>query len=369
MHSKLGICRTLLAVGVAVSLVIPLWAQESENIIIANGIVARIRTADPYGSLKERAAAIHKAIAEVMSTQDTQNPQVAVKQVDGIWCVFVGPVKIIGLQPAEVEANNLEARSLAAIWAGNIKERLPLTTPVSRMPAGATLPPLALPAGRPSEPAPPEPAEPRPMSRSASLLLIVDAFNVIRSLPEDDYLVKRENVAGNLLKNLRPFMALPVPPETQPLTPAIPLPITGGPTVGPPVPPPSPIEVLAPLEAPIEPFALPPAEAPVEAPAPTIPEFIPVPGIGLTAGIPAGHEDDPAYAKVPQKQRVRAKFKLAADPYSQLTAEDPESAKAVGELLKAARTAFTAEDFDVCERHLDNALRMLGAVPLQPVAE
>lgn len=367
MLSRTRSCRTILVVAAAIGIVVPLMAQQSENVNIANGVVARIRTPGPYANLKERAAAIDKAIAEIISTQDTQNPQVSLKEVDGVWHVFVGPVKVIGVYPAEAEANGIGARQLAAMWANNIRERLPLTTPVSRMPAGATLPREF------TTTSPPEPTEttlaeteeetPAPVTeetaipeppRSAPLLLIVDAFNVVRFLSEEDYLLKREEVAVNLMKNLRPFMALPEVAEAPtPTAPELPAPLTGRPTVGPPTLGPAPTEA--------------PAEVPVEVTA----EFIPVPGISATEGVPAGHEDDPAYAKVPQKHRIRAKFKYAAKPYQQLAAEDTQSAQAIGELLKAARTALTAGNFDDCERYLDHALRLLGAVPLpeQPLEE
>jgi len=355
-----------------------LEATSAEDICIAGGIVARIRTASPYTSLKKRAAAIDQRIAEVISTQDTQNPQVSVQEVDGVWHVFAGPVKVIGVQPPEAEANGIAARQLAAIWANNIKERLPLATPVSRMPAeaaGAQLSTAPSPPAEPEEaaPAPPAEAQPAPsvgeaapveveeIPRSAALLLIVDAFNVIRNLSEEDYLDKREEVASNLIKNIRPFVALPEPEEA-PKVPQVPAPITSRPQVGPPVFP-RPVEVE---EAPA------PAEG--EAPALSLeaaPTYIPVPGITATTGIPEGHEDDPAYTKVPQKHRIKAKFQYTRVPYQQLATEDPQTAQAVGELLRAARMAFAAGNFHDCETYLDHALTLLGAVPLpkEPLSE
>ncbi len=348
-----------------------LEATSAEDISIAGGIVARIRTAGPYTSLKERAAAIDQAIAEVISTQDTQNPQVSLQEVDGVWHVFTGPVKVIGVQPQEAAANGLTGRQLAAIWANNIKKRLPLATPVSRMPAEATGARLATVPAAPAEPeeappAPPVEAQPAPsvaeaapveveeIPRSAALLLTVDAFNIIRNLSEDDYLDKREEVASNLIKNIRPFVALPELAEA-PEVPQVPAPITSRPQVGPPV-----------FPRPVEVEEV-PALAEEEAPAPSLeaaPTYIPVPGITATTGIPEGHEDDPSYIKVPQKHRIKAKFQYTRVPYQQLATEDPQTAQAVGKLLQAARMAFAAGNFHDCETYLDHALTMLGIVPL-----
>ena len=331
--------RTIVFVAVTAAFVFgllaPLAAQETDDVYIANGVVARIRTAGTYSTIYERSAAIDKAIAEVISTQDTQHPQVRVAMKEGRWSVYCGDVRIISVYPQEAEANGVAAKTLAQMWAKNIKTRLPLTTPKSKMPPGAVLPPVTVNPPRPARAEAPAGTE-TTMSRSAALLLTIDAFNVVRALAEDDYLGKREEIARNLLKNLQPFMGLPgtvvEPPAVTP-----PVATTDRATVGPPAlpvpPPPAPTESVE---------AAPPAES-VD-----------------TTGIPPGHEDDPAYAKVPQKHRIKAKFALAQDPYLNLAARDPEAAKPIGEILKAARAARTAERFDECESYLDHALALLG---------
>ncbi len=329
--------RTIVFVAVTAAfgfgLLAPVAAQETDVIYIANGVVARIRTAGTYGTLYERSAAIDKAIAEVISTQDTQHPHVRVAMKDGRWSVYCGDVRIISVYPQEAKANGVAAKTLAQMWAKNIKTRLPLTTPKSKMPPGAVLPPVTVNPPRPARAEAPAGTE-TTMSRSAALLLTIDAFNVVRALAEDDYLGKREEIARNLLTNLQPFMRLPgaviEPPAVTPPPPA-----TDRETVGPPAPPP-------------------PGEAPT-------PEEVYAPAEAVdTTGIPPGHENDPAYAKVPQKHRIKAKFELVRDPYLRLAASDPQAARPIGEILKAARGARTAGRFDECETYLDHVLGLLG---------
>ena len=79
-----------------------------------------------------------------------------------------------------------------------------------------------------------------------------------------------------------------------------------------------------------------------------------------TIAIPPSQEGDPAYAKVPQKNRIKAKFALIQDPYLALVASDPEAAASISGLLKAARAGRAAEKFDACESYLDHAIRLLG---------
>jgi len=330
--------RTTLLVAVTIGLIFglvgPVFAQESDAIYIANGVVARIRTPGPYENLYQRSAAIDQAIAEVISTQDTQNPQVRVAMKDGKWSVYSGPVRIISVYPEEATANGISAKALAQIWAKNIKTRLPLTTPKSKMPPGAVLPEVevySLPPEATTETAAGQADASSNMSRSAALLLTIDAFNVVRALSEEDYLSRREEIAHNLLKNLRPFMGVEGAVTEAPAVPVAPAePITGREEVGPPAP------------------------APVQETEPAAPEV----SVETTA-IPPSQEGDPAYAKVPQKNRIKTKFALIQDPYLAAVASDPQAAAPIGELLKAARAARAAEKFDECESYLDHAIRLL----------
>ncbi len=330
--------RTTLLVAVTIGLIFglvgPVFAQESDAIYIANGVVARVRTPGPYESIYQRTAVIGQAIAEVMSTQDTQNPQVRVAMKDGKWSVYSGPVRIISVYPEEAEANGISAKALAQMWAKNIKTRLPLSTPKSKMPPGAVLPEVEI-YSLPPRPAATTEAETGPspvgsnMSRSAALLLTIDAFNVTRALSEEDYLSRREQIAHSLLKNLRPFMGVEGAAIEVPTIPAEPL--TGREEVGPPAPP------------------------PVQAPEPAAPEVS-----VETIAIPPSQEGDPAYAKVPQKNRIKTKFARIQDRYLALVTSDSEAAASISGLLKAARAARAAEKFDECESYLDHVIRLLG---------
>ena len=347
--------RTALLSAVMVVMVLGLvgsvFAQETDTIYIANGVVARIRTPGPYESIYQRSAAIDQAIAEVISTQDTQNPQVRVAMKDGKWSVYSGPVRIISVYPEEAKANGISAKALAQIWAKNIKTRLPLTTPKSKLPPGAVLPEVEVHPLPPSSAAAPE-AQPGEavasgsMSRSAALLLTIDAFNVARALSEEDYLARRDEIARNLLKNLRPFMG-GAAPVVEP-TPAPVEPVTGREEVGPPAP--APVQESEPA-APVEEM-----EGEAEEPGEAV-----LPEVSVeTIAIPPSQEGDPAYAKVPQKNRIKTKFALIQAPYLLLVASDPEAAASVSGLLKAARAARAAEKFDECESYLDHVIQLLG---------
>lgn len=191
------------------------------------------------------------------------------------------------------------------------------------------------PAGAPADPT-------KAVVPQDALLLVLDSFSIVRMLDEDAYVARREEVARNLLTNLIPFLvdasaagAAPKPAGWQPNPEVGPIP--AGPT------PPAP------------PAPTPPKPAQVTPPQPAKP----VVG-GPSAAVPAGHENDPAYSRVPQKARIRAKFQAAQAPFRALRAEDPVKADMVEELLSAARAALAKEEFDTAESYVDHALHLLG---------
>ena len=161
-----------------------------------------------------------------------------------------------------------------------------------------------------------------------AVLLVIDAFNIVRSLKPEEYAAQRDQVARNLIKNIAPFIT-PVPPKIT----AVPV---GKPKPKPKVvikPKPKPKLVVKPTVKPLV--------KPVVKPKPTT---------------PAVAEE----SKVPQKQRIARKFKAAEAPYKALQTSDPDQAAKVGELLRAARGAMATKQFDTAESEVDAALKLLG---------
>lgn len=190
---------------------------------------------------------------------------------------------------------------------------------------------------------PPQPAQPQATSElpQDALLLVIDAFNVVRMLEDEEYSVKRDELAKNLLRNLIPFVRGAAPHAT---------------SVGPVPATPKPAQASTQPRATVHKPQGPPARPPAEAAKPKPPQQ-PVAKPPQTAA-PAGPPS--AYAKVPQKQRIGRKFAAAREPFQKLQSENPEKAGMVAELLRAARTAFSKQNFDAAERYLDHALEMMG---------
>jgi hypothetical protein len=344
------ILSTVVAVVVLWSLVLPLWAQESHDISLGGGLVARIRDKGTYPSLADRVRYIEQQLTEIISHKDTQKPVVNVKQVNGRWTIFAWDVALLSVFPAEAKANNLSEQQLAAIWARNLKERLPLATPCSKLPPeqlGYGKTPAAQPAAAaqpavtPAQPATATPAQPAAApvsaarlvagtvpasgSESGALLLIVDALRTGRELPEQEWVEQKEALARNLYANLSYYLTGQGTPPTA--TPARPL---------------TPVTVTQPA---------------VPAATPATPAARPV---AVPATPPTSGSADPSMAKVPQKNRIRAKFAAAQQPFQQLQAADPEAAQAVADMLAASRQAFAWGKFDESEQQADAALQALG---------
>ena len=174
------------------------------------------------------------------------------------------------------------------------------------------------------------------VSRDA-LLLVIDAFNVVRMLEDDEFMAKRDEIARNLLRNLIPFLC------PQQKTPGGNAAVAPGGTAGKAKVPPAPKPAATPKPKP--------------KPKPPVRQAKPKPA---SQAKPPAKGSASAYAKVPQKKRIKRKFEAAREPFEKLQKEDPQKAAVVAELLKAARAAFARQQFDTAESYLDHALDMMG---------
>jgi hypothetical protein len=345
------LCLPALFLGLLAA--VPALAADYEDIFLANTLVARLRDPGKFATLGERAAKVDSLLIEVLSSQDTMHPKVTVKEESGTWTVYSGSLRVLSVLPKDAAGSGMPAKALAQTWANNLKKLLPLATPPSRMGSAAPKPPAAappagtgpgaatVPAGtKPAGTAPaattPAPGAGAPLSRQAALVVLLDSLNQARALPDDQYLLKREDLANQVLNKLQAFLAgqpaLPPPVIAPPPTTETP---TTPPTTETPTTPPG-------SETPATPAAT--RETPSE----------PVPGLPQVTPLPAD------LAKLPVQQRVVKKFELAAGPYQALRNTNPPLYAQVGSLLAEARSAKAAFKWEEAEGFLDGALAMLG---------
>jgi len=343
-------CRAKLGLWIVVLLLLGIGlatAQEGANIVVAGEIVARVRGKGPYESIEHRAAAIDEVINDVIAAEDLENLEVSLKEMDGLWTVFVGDKRIMSVYPAEAEANQVTPQVLGSIWVKNLEAQLPTAKPVEVEEIAAPPAPAA------EEPAteavtnivavevvevPVSTTPPKLAAVQGAKLLIIDAFNTARQLDEDAYLTQRDGLAGNLLDNLVQVVS-GEERSVEIVEPEVGMPETEAAHMA------APFASPAPTAEEVEVTTTEPVES-----AEVISEK------ELYQGVPEG---DPNWAKVPQKRRIAKKFELAREPFYQLKKANPEAAPPVAELLSVARKEFTKQEFDACEQHLDYALTML----------
>lgn len=334
-------------------------AQAAETIYVGGQRVIVLRGPGTYASIEDRAAALNKALTEVISTQDTQNPRVEVDKIDGLWTVSVGGVRIVSASPAEAKANAVTEESVALTWGAFLKRALPKCTPPSKLGAGAassttTTPVTPAPTEDQTPPVAPvtpvaavptvEPVtvEGPPAGRAiaAPTLLVRDAFDTVRKLPEEEYAAQRDEIVQHLIADLTPFITGKVASSA------------GGPAVAAvtpgPAPRPTPVVGGTTTPGPTAPAAG------TGAPKPSI-----IPG-PAARNLPTAKAGDPNYAKVPQKNRIRQKLELARKPLSALMQEDPGTAQPIDALIAKSRAAFWQGEYDESEQLVDSALALLG---------
>ncbi|MGM0492548.1 MAG: hypothetical protein ACQER1_06375 [Armatimonadota bacterium] len=407
-------------------------AQEAADIMIGDEIVARVREAGSYESVEHRAAAIDEKINEVLAaTDDPGTLGVSLEQVDGLWTIMIDDMEIMGVYPAEAEANAMSPEMLGASWVRRFKDALPGATgapvteigetdeaaepeegaqpeeetepvepltiadePVISSPttgdesAGDTETPTEAAetpteaAETPTEAAPateaevteaedvvqileiPEETVDEPeeiVAGQGARLLMLEAFNKARELPEDDYLVRREAMANELFDNLVQVMtggrvtgriedngtAPPAVEEGLETPPTMVEEVETTPTEE------EPTIDTGPVAVETEPTTTGPATV---GEVPSF-EMSSEARAKINAQIP---EDDPSYANVAQKVAIKAKFRAASEAYREVAGSDPAVAAQAREVLTAARRANTDGDFDSAERYLDTGLGLLG---------
>lgn len=381
----------VVATGVAV-------AQDGANIVVAEEIVARVREAGSYQSIQARADAIHQAINTAMVGQNPATVEVSLRQVNDQWTVFVAGQSVMSVLPAEAEANGMAPHVLASIWVEKLKKALanfrpatsttsvastvtdlgnpletepttsapPSTTTATTPTTSSTTEVLEIPVAditpvtTPATPTAPTTTTTTATTSVASAqgarLLIIDAFNKVRGMSEDEYVRARQARAGELLDDLVSVMSGGA--QSLPEEPMVGETDTGVSTVS-----------VTPTTPGVEEIPLGPTgttttvgTAGTATPPVTTGGGSTITGSAtsqaeLREGIP---QDDPSYSRVPQKRRIGKKFEAAAQPYLRLKASDPASAVQISELLKLARRENAAGNFDLAEEYLDGALRMLG---------
>ncbi len=107
-------------------------AQDYANITLAGEVVARVRTAGPYGSLYGRQAKIDQRIVEALSSeldnifdQEADGPDLDVNQVDGRWTLSIGNVMLIQAWPEDAAPYGVSTRELVYQWRENFRRQLP----------------------------------------------------------------------------------------------------------------------------------------------------------------------------------------------------------------------------------------------------
>lgn len=368
---------TLLVSILALTMALPLLAQETADIAVGGGLVARLRDPGSFATVRERAANVDQKLNNVISNKDTQHPFVVAKLNGKLWTVYAWDIAVVSVMPAEAKANGMTEKALAERWAKSLETLLPKATPCSKLPPSmlgygkpgavavkptAAQPPVKVSSSKPvampsAKPVVARPtvvvAQARPVStitgnESGAMLLIVDAFRTSRDLNDQDWAAQKEALAKNLYNDLSYYLTgkgatlptaavAPVKPAAKPV-----------------------VVVTKPASKPVvvvtKPVAKPAATAkPAAKPVAAVskPAAKPV----VTAVTPAV---DPSMVKVPQKNRIRAKFAAVKAPYDKLAATDPEAAGQVSALLAASRSAFAYGKFDEAEKQVDAALATLG---------
>ena len=351
------------------------FAQQGEAIVVAGKIVARVRDKGPYESVAQRAAAVHKQIAECISKKEVGEPRMALKQENGLWTIHCATTRLISVYPSEAKANGLAERELAAIWLRNFERELPNAEPVvdrvKRLGDAAWEKPLPKPAPGGSTPPTTSMTEvsaattagsgpttpggtmgPAPTGRSTAVLAVLDAFSMVRALSDPEFDRARDELAENLITRLVPYISSATRVGVAP-------PTIGGAGTSAATPGRAPI-LVQPAQAPpmpVEPVGVAPLPVGpgVTTPTPVTPTPV-TPTVKPVTPTPAGA----AESRVPQKERIRRKWRALEQPLRTMQELGDPRADKLNDLLSIVRRDFYAGEFDSAEAAVDAALELAG---------
>ncbi len=135
---KLRIAAIVAALVVAAGTAV---AQDYANIVIANKIVARIRTGGSYGSIYARQAKIDQRVVDALSdeldnifSQDHDGPAITVYRSGGLWALAIGDVMLIRAYPEDAAPLGISTKELAYQWKENFRQQFPRAVAPSKVP-------------------------------------------------------------------------------------------------------------------------------------------------------------------------------------------------------------------------------------------
>ncbi|MEN6302817.1 MAG: hypothetical protein ABFD96_08850 [Armatimonadia bacterium] len=391
------IIGTVVVMVLLLGIVLPAVAQTAD-ISLGGALVARLRDPGSFKTVDERAASVDKVLIEVISKEDTQHPQVMLRQKGNLWTVYAWDRPVMAVYPAEAAANKMTEKQLGLQWANKLRAQLPKATPCSKLPpeqlgygkpvkvAATATTPVAVKPATAAPPAKPVAATAKPVAavvkpaaavvkpaaatvrptstmtggESGAMLLIVDAMRTAREMNDQDWTAQKEAMARGLYGDLSYYLTgkgeAPKLPATTVVKPVTVKPAAAKPAVAKPA-------VAKPATKPVATVVKPAAAKPAATkPAATKPVATATkPATKPTAVIkPTAAAVDASMVKVPQKNRIRAKFAAVKGPFDKLKAADPQSTTAVAKMLTDSRQAFAYGNFDESERQVDAALAALG---------
>jgi hypothetical protein len=244
-------------------------AADYQEIVLANKVVARIKTGGDYGSVAARGAKVNQRLVEALSYEDCVNPKMTVAKANGRWTISLGKTMLLQVYPDDTAGTGLTEKALAGQWKAALAAQLPLAVSPIRLGGGVPdrepdpLPSEPLPAGVPPEDLPlvqqlvPLLDRARGMDEAqyglsqsqmeadilsmiwryrrgpecgplpaTSDLSVANLLKRVRAVTDERYRIERQMYAGTTIKRVRTQHS--IPPGTGPVTPpepAAPLPL------------------------------------------------------------------------------------------------------------------------------------------------
>jgi hypothetical protein len=135
--------------------VVPAFAGEYYDIILANRLIGRLRDPGESGSVSVRGSQVEKNIVEALSVEEVGDPNLWIDMEDDTPSIYIGKTFLVQILPGDVAGKDMKRKSLAKHWLAGFEQQFPRAEPVTKIGStGANAAAASGGAGRPTAPKP-----------------------------------------------------------------------------------------------------------------------------------------------------------------------------------------------------------------------
>jgi hypothetical protein len=140
--NRTRVAALVAATILAGAVLMPAFAEDYYDVILANQLVCRLRDPGGFGSVSERGCRVEQNVVEALSVEDVGHPRMWVKAEGGVPSLYIGKTFLLQVRAGDAAGTGRSVSSLARTWLVAFQQQFPRAEPVTKQGAsgaGASL--------------------------------------------------------------------------------------------------------------------------------------------------------------------------------------------------------------------------------------